>query len=111
MTRWSRRRRTLLGACQLIAGVLLVAGGVVALSVWTSADFARDFDGGTRSGDFADSAWVATVAAVGAFLAAVAAISCDREFSRAGVNLLLLVGAVGAGVMALPLFSYYATAR
>lgn len=98
------------GAFQLAAGVLQVLGGVVALSVWTSRDFAADFDGGTRTGHFAGDAWLATLAAAGAFLAAVAALVADRQFRRAGVSCILLLGSIAVAVLALPLLAHYASA-
>ncbi|MET0896953.1 MAG: hypothetical protein ABWY45_03465 [Mycobacterium sp.] len=91
-----------------VAAVSQVAAGLLALSVWTSAEFATDFENGTHTAGAGLPALMATVLAiVGIFCALAAIFRPEAGPIACGMGTLLLLGGCATGLLLLPLMGHY----
>ncbi|BBY84570.1 Uncharacterised protein [Mycolicibacterium tokaiense] len=87
--------------CQFVAAALVV-------SVYASADFATDFENGTRTAGAGTSATASTVLLIiGIFCALVSIFHPAGSRPAATVGSLLLMGGCYTGLAALPLLGHY----
>lgn len=87
--------------CQFVAAALVV-------SVYASADFATDFENGTRTAGAGTSATASTVLLIiGIFCALVSIFHPAASRPAATVGSLLLMGGCYTGLAALPLLGHY----
>ncbi|CAN5797982.1 hypothetical protein BH10ACT9_BH10ACT9_54820 [soil metagenome] len=90
------------------AALSQVTAGLIGLSVWTSTEFATDFENGTRTAGAGAVSVVATVLSIIGIFCALAAVFRPGSGARACVagSLLLLAGCV-TGLLNLPLVGHY----
>jgi hypothetical protein len=88
------------------AALSQVTAGLIGLSVWTSSEFATDFENGTRTaGAIAVTATVLSIIGIFCALAAIFRPEAGARACATG-SLLLLAGCV-TGLLNLPLVAHY----